>query len=282
MILEVEHSLVYSYTDVVSLNPHYFYLTPNATPYQRLISNELLVLPQADKLIKNVDQEGNIQHICFVNISTKRFVVKSDFKIESHDFNNFDFILFPYHTAKFPFSYPGRIAEYANIYFDVNLVHPLIKSFGDNLAKENNHDTINFLTELTLFISKNFEYISRERGDAVKAEETLMSKSGSCRDFSVFMMAVCASQGFLTRFVSGYLYGSDRHQHDLHAWVEVFLPGGGWRGFDPTEGQMVNKNYITLARSLEPAGISPVRGSFRGVLGVASALETHVSIREVV
>lgn len=280
MILDVEHRLSYNYSDFVNLNPHYFYLTPNVTPFQQILSFELSVFPEPEKLTRNLDQEGNIQHISFVNSLTRNFDVKTKFSIESTAFNTFDFIFFPFEASVFPFKYPGKLAWYTDIYFSSNPVHSTVKAFGDKFAREVNNDTIDFLMAVTTYISGNFRYISRERGEAVSAEETLRSGSGSCRDFSVLMMAVCTSQGMVARFVSGYLYGSDRHQHDLHAWVEVFLPGGGWRGFDPTEGQVVNENYITLANSLEPTGINPVRGSFRGALGVTSELETQVSILE--
>lgn len=280
MILEVEHRLSYRYSGFVRLNPHYFYLTPNLIPYQRLISYEMSVLPQADKLIRNIDQEGNIQHVCFVNIDTRMFEIKTVFSIESSDFNTYDFIFFPFETAKLPFRYPEKLARYTDIYFAVSEVSPEVRALAAQLAEEAGYSTIDFLSGVTTYISKRFRYISRERGEAMKPEETLRLGSGSCRDFSVLMMALCTAQGMVARFVSGYLFGSDRHEHDLHAWVEVFLPGGGWRGFDPTEGQAVNKNYIALANSLEPSGVNPVRGSFRGMPGVESELETYVSIRE--
>lgn len=280
MILEVEHRLSYRYSGFVHLNPHYFYLTPHLTPFQRLISYEMSVLPQADKLIRNIDQEGNIQHVCFVNMDTRLFEIKTAFAIESSDFNTYDFIFFPFETAKLPFRYPEKLARYTDIYFAVNTMNREVSRLSAQLAEEAGYSTLDFLSGVTTYISKNFRYISRERGEAMAPEETLRLGSGSCRDFSVLMMALCTAQGLVARFVSGYLFGSNRHEHDLHAWVEVFLPGGGWRGFDPTEGQSVNRNYITLANSLEPSGVNPVRGSFRGLPGVQSELETFVSIRE--
>ncbi|MCD8540442.1 MAG: transglutaminase family protein [Leadbetterella sp.] len=171
---------------------------------------------------------------------------------------------FPFEAAKLPFRYPEKLARYTDIYFAVSPVSEEISAISDQLAKEAGYSTIDFLSGVTTYISRNFRYISRERGAAMKPEETLRLGSGSCRDFSVLMMALCNAQGLVARFVSGYLFGIDRHEHDLHAWVEVFLPGGGWRGFDPTEGQAVNRNYIALANSLEPLGINPVRGTFRG------------------
>src|SRR5690606_29190408 len=188
MILEVEHRLSYRYNGYVHLNPHYFYLTPNLTPFQRLISFEMQVLPQADKLIRNIDQEGNIQHVCFVNTETRIFEVRTEFTIESSEFNTYDFIFFPFETAKLPFRYPEKLARYTDIYFAVNKMGGEVLALSAQLAREAGNSTLDFLTGVITYISRNFRYIARERGEAVEAEETLRLGSGSCRDFSVLMM----------------------------------------------------------------------------------------------
>jgi transglutaminase-like putative cysteine protease len=281
MILEVEHQLSYSYTDYVGLNPHNFFLSPKPTPYQYLINHELKILPKPDLLNKNIDQEGNIQHICFINLRLKTFEVNSKFSIKTDDFKGLNFVFFPFECTKIPFKYPQRMVKYVEFILNTKTISDEVKSYAFQIAERVNFSTLDFLMALTTQIHKNFRYISRERGDAVSADETLKTQSGSCRDFSVFMMEVCASVGMLARFVSGYLYGSELHQHDLHAWVEVLLPGGGWRGFDPTEGRVVDKKYIALAASIESVGLSPVRGTFRSSGHVDSVLNALVTIKEV-
>ncbi|MBP8156364.1 MAG: transglutaminase family protein [Leadbetterella sp.] len=280
MILEVEHQLSYSYSDYVGLNPHYFFLSPKPTPYQYLIIHELGILPKPDLLNKNIDQEGNIQHVCFINQRLKTFEVSSKFSIKTDNFKGLNFVFFPFECAKIPFKYPQRMEKYVEFILNSKVISDQVREYALSVAEKANYSTIDFLMEVTTQIHKNFRYISRERGDAVSADETLKSRSGSCRDFSVFMMEVCASVGILARFVSGYLYGSELHQHDLHAWVEVLLPGGGWRGFDPTEGRVVDKNYIALAASIESAGLNPVRGTFRASGHIDSVLNTLVTIKE--
>ncbi|MCP9763354.1 transglutaminase family protein [Lacihabitans soyangensis] len=281
MTLEVEHQLSYSYSDYVSLNPHYFFLSPKPTPYQYLVSHEMSILPSPDLLNKNIDQEGNLQHVCFINLKLKTFEVNSKFIIKSENFKGLNFVFFPFECAKIPFVYPKRMAKYVEFILATKVISEEVKAYALAAAERANHSTIDFLMEVTTHIHRNFRYISRERGDAEKADDTLKNQSGSCRDFSVFMMEVCASMGILARFVSGYLYGSELHQHDLHAWVEVLLPGGGWRGFDPTEGRVVDKNYIALAASIESAGLNPVRGTFRSSGNVESVLNTLVTIKEI-
>lgn len=281
MILDVEHQLSYSYSDYVGLNPHYFFLSPKPTPNQYLISHDLSILPRPDILNKNIDQEGNIQHVCFINLKLKTFEVNSRFSLKTEDFKGLNFVFFPFECAKIPFSYPHGMAKYIEFILGNKVILDEVKSLAVDLAEKANYKTIDFLMGLTTYIHKNFRYISRERGNALRAEETLKEQSGSCRDFSVLMIEVCAAMGILARFVSGYLYGSELHQHELHAWVEVLLPGGGWRGFDPTEGRIVDKNYITLAASIEPVGLNPVRGTFRSTGHVDSLLSTKVTIKSI-
>jgi transglutaminase-like putative cysteine protease len=93
---------------------------------------------------------------------------------------------------------------------------------------------------------------------------TWQQKEGTCRDFAILFMEVCRLIGIAVRFVSGYQQGdsnsSDRH---LHAWVEVYLPGAGWRGYDPTHGLAVADGHVALAASSLPRYAAPISGVFR-------------------
>ncbi|MFN8431602.1 MAG: transglutaminase family protein [Spirosomataceae bacterium] len=279
MIFEVEHRLKYSYSDYVGLNPHYLYLNPRPTPFQQILDCHLTILPKPDLLVKNIDQESNIQQLCYVNQMLKTFEVFSKFKIQSEPFHALNFVFFPFESAKIPFRYPGKLALNIEAILGNKRVDTSVKDFANQIAQKAKFDTIDFLMELTTEIHRKFEYVSRERGDANPGYLTLKTMQGSCRDFSVLMMEACAAVGLLSRFISGYLYGSELHQHDLHAWVEVLLPGGGWRGFDPTEGRVVDHNYIALASSIEDRGLTPIRGTFRSSSVVESMLDTQVIIK---
>ena len=103
------------------------------------------------------------------------------------------------------------------------------------------------------------------------AADTLRCGTGSCRDLTVLFMEVCRSQGLAARFVSGYQAGDPGQQdRELHAWPEVYLPGGGWRGFDPTLGLAVTDQHIAVACSWHPAGAAPVVGTIRGTAAQAA------------
>lgn len=278
MILEIEHVLTYSYSAPVSLNPHYLYLTPKPSPYQQILDHQINISPKPSYLVKNLDQEDNLQHVCYFQDKHEVFEVGTYTRINTEDFNTLDFVLYPFEAAKMPINYRGKLGVFGDKYIANKVLDSEVLAYGKAIADRTNYKTMDFLMEVCKCIKKDFSYVSRERGDAESSLYTLQHKEGSCRDFSVLMMDICASFGILARFVSGYLFGSELHEHDLHAWVEVLLPGGGWRGFDPTEGQVVNKNYIALASSIEPLGLNPVRGTFRGPQGVESVLKTKVKI----
>jgi transglutaminase-like putative cysteine protease len=120
----------------------------------------------------------------------------------------------------------------------------------------------------------------REEGEAKRADETFRSKEGSCRDLAVLFIDACRAQGIASRFVSGY-HESTVHQQKLymHAWGEVYLPGGGWRGFDPTLGMAVTEAHIPVAAAVDPRDAAPVAGTFRGT-GVGYKLAATITIAQ--
>jgi transglutaminase-like putative cysteine protease len=279
MILHLKHVLEYTYSEEVSLNPHYLYLSPKPTPYQQVFSQNLKVSPTPELTIKNMDQENNIQHVCFFNTKLKNLKVTSNIKIKSEAFNTLDFVFYPFESSKIPFSYKGNLGIYADYYLGKKNISFDVRAYAESIAEESNHNTIDFIMNIIKKIKADFQYISREMGEANPSYLTLITKEGTCRDFAVLMIDMCATKGIVARFVSGYLYGSELHRHELHAWVEVLLPGGGWRGFDPTEGKVVSENYVALASSLESQGLNPVRGTFRAFRNVESWLNTSVIIK---
>lgn len=280
MKLTVYHTLNYSYSAPVHLTPHYLYLTPRISPYQELISHQLTINPTPTPIIRNVDAETNIQHIAYINEPSDVFNLTSVIEVESKHFNPFDFVYFPFEAQHLPFAYIEREKILLTPYLNNEGITTLIHQTARELAANAGWETGRFLTNVSQYIQSNFSYITRPEGSAYPPEITLIQRSGSCRDFSVLMIAFCKAIGIAARFVSGYCYGAERHEHDLHAWVEVYLPGGGWRGFDPTEGHAIDERYLALAASAQPDHINPVTGSFKSDRGVRSSLETDIYIKQ--
>lgn len=278
MILSVEHTLHYTYSNLVSLTPHTIYLTPSVSPNQE-ISNYLLdIQPIPNLLYKNIDIESNNQFVVFFNYSCSWLSFKATFDITTHYFNPYHFIYFPFEAESLPFNYSDKEFSTLQPYLTQEGVTTLIHQFSRQIAADANWKTTDFLVKTSQYIRANFYYEKRLEGAAYSPETTLISKKGTCRDYAVLMIAACKSLGIAARFVSGYCYGSQLQAHELHAWVEVYLPGAGWRGFDPTEGKIVDNQYIKLASSAEAELINPVSGSFRG--NAFSNLTTYVNIQE--
>ena len=120
------------------------------------------------------------------------------------------------------------------------------------------------LVELTRTLHQTISYERREEGTAQSPAETLRRQRGACRDIAVLLAEMLRDLGLAARVVSGYLAGGkdSRAEGSLHAWTEVFLPGAGWIGLDPTNGIFCNDNFIPAAVGLRPADITPISGSF--------------------
>ena len=140
--------------------------------------------------------------------------------------------------------------------------------------------TYTLLQRLTSHIFKTLIYKSREEAGVQTAKETLTLGSGSCRDFAFLFMEIVKCLGLASRFVSGYLYAplmADQ-EGSTHAWAEVYLPGGGWKGFDPTIGDIVGQDHIPVAVSRLPTNVPPIAGSFSGVSDSTLSVGVWVSL----
>jgi transglutaminase-like putative cysteine protease len=276
MNLSIEHQLIYKYSHEVSLDPHRIYLYPKLSSNINLKHYAIEIVPKPTQISKNVDGEGNIQFVAFFNKKTTQLSIKATIEVHTEAFNPFDFVYFPFESSKLPFEYHKNELEILAPYIGKNEVTTLIDQTARNIAAEGDWGTNKFLLNLCKYINQNFQYLIREEGAPQDPEYTLIHKSGSCRDYSVFFIACCRALGLASRFVSGYYHTKSGQVNYLHAWVEVYLPGGGWRGFDPTQNNAVSNLHIPLASSCFPEAITPVKGTFRGKC--ISSLHTSVEV----
>jgi transglutaminase-like putative cysteine protease len=139
--------------------------------------------------------------------------------------------------------------------------------------------TYTLLLRLTLGIHQSFKYQSREAPGVQCFAETLQKQSGSCRDFANLLIEAARSLGLAARFVSGYLFAptSNAEPGATHAWAEVYLPGAGWKGFDPTIGELVSTKHIPVAVARWPESVPPVAGSYTGPPGATMQVGVWVS-----
>jgi transglutaminase-like putative cysteine protease len=134
-----------------------------------------------------------------------------------------------------------------------------------------------FLTQLVAIIQDRVKYTQRHLGPAWPAGRTLKERVGSCRDLAMLMIETCRSVGLPARFVSGYHLVEPRpKRYELHAWAEIYLPGAGWRGFDPSGRGAIDDRYIVVATSSKPPLTAAVTGTFSGPQGVESDMSWSI------
>ena len=155
---------------------------------------------------------------------------------------------------------------------------PSVLEMAQSVLQQANGNVGQFLTQLAQSIQSRCDYQQRLEGEALAPAVTLSQGSGTCRDFAVLFVAVCRAVGIAARFVSGYQEGDPEGPHDLHAWAEAYVPGGGWRGFDPTLGLAVGDRHITLATAIEPKQAGPVIGRLHPGQKAETSLESHIEL----
>ena len=263
MHLHVRHESEYIYDLPVALGPQTLYLYPRTYPYQRLLAYELTIDPEPSRIVRNVDVEGNVQQVAYFNHPTEHLRVTAEMELQSDEFNSFDFVLFPFETQRVPFRYLKPEQDLVQPYLERVGVTHRVEDWAKQIAAKAGWQTTAFLMALNQTI-REFTYEIREVGAPFAPEQTLILRKGSCRDYTTLFMAACRSLGIASRFVSGYLFGNPQQEHELHAWAEVYLPGAGWRGFDPTEGSVVVNRHIFLASTARPELAAPISGTFQG------------------
>jgi transglutaminase-like putative cysteine protease len=252
MRIFVDHSTVYHYDGEVHQEPHTFRLTPRTDASQRLIRHELEITPAPSGRSNCLDHDGNVVVEAWFSGPMTELAVRSSFEVETLRENPFDFFF-----GGADFGEPLRSA--LGPYLQGN-GSPAVEAFAATIA---NRDTLEFIAELNRAIFEGFEHTIRDEGPAESPETTLALRSGTCRDLAVLYCEVCRSVGIPARFVSGY-EASQQERRDMHAWAEVYLQGGGWRGYDPSQGLAVATSHVAVAAAADPRLAAPASGTYRG------------------
>lgn len=280
MRYQIVHTTTYTYDRAVTLAPHVLRLRPRCDVCQTLCSFALEVVPEPSKIYEVNDLEGNVLIWTRFGEQTDRLYFKVTSEVETHRSNPFDFFLELWAT-KLPIDYPASLLTQLQPYFQRDGLLAGVDSVVTQLAQEVYYavagDTVSFLTELNRRIHQSCKYIVRETGEPFPAALTWTQKSGSCRDLSVLFMEACRAIGLAARFVSGYQQGDSNQERELHAWAEVYLPGAGWRGYDPTNSIAVGDRHVALVASTLPRYAAPISGTFYGG-GSLSEMRSHISI----
>lgn len=264
---KIIHRTYYNYAGEVTLGPHELRLRPREDHDLRIESFLLNIAPTA-RLFWHRDVEGNSVCIANFDSSASQLAIESEAIIQQYNESPLDFIVSDY-AIGYPFFYrpddkvllspymafPGKEA--------VSLLNQWIANFwqaGERIQ------TYSLLQRLAAYIFRTLSYQVREEPGVQPAMKTLSCGTGSCRDFALLFMDAARCLGLASRFVSGYLHAPLMADHigATHAWAEVYLPGAGWKGFDPTIGEIAGSDHIAVAVARLPESVPPIGGTFVG------------------
>jgi transglutaminase-like putative cysteine protease len=286
--LNVRHRTTYRYSQRVEFGEHRLMSRPRDSHDLRLLDTSLLIDPRPDTLRWIHDVFGNSIAIATFDDLADTLIFESTFRARHYPGVSEAIVVEPY-ASQFPFSYCAADALDLGQTKERHFHDPdhLIDQWAKDVVEHTpGRRTFETLVAMTSAIRDQFQYIVREREGVQSPLETLELRSGSCRDFAVFMMEVVRSLGLGARFVSGYLY--DEHlvgaaggmvgSGATHAWVQVFLPGAGWVEFDPTNALVGGHKLIRVAVAREAAQAIPVAGSFKGPAQALLSLSVEVKV----
>ncbi|HIK55144.1 MAG TPA: transglutaminase family protein [Synechococcales cyanobacterium M55_K2018_004] len=287
MRYKIHHTTTYTYNRPVTLAPHIIRLRPRCDVTQSLQSFSVEITPQPSQLFETVDLDGNNLLVAyFSDLPIDLFSVDVVSVVETFRSNPFAYLLEPWATH-LPINYPAALEAQLQPYLlggATNFPHPdpVAVQLAHELWHTSGGNPISFLWELNQKIYHRCKHMVRDTGDPLPPGITWTGKTGSCRDVAVLFMEVCRAIGLAARFVSGYQEGDpDSDDRHLHAWAEVYLPGAGWRGYDPTQGLVVSDRHIALASSPSSPQAAPISGALKTGIGAKTTLEYHLSIKVV-
>jgi transglutaminase-like putative cysteine protease len=278
MTYQITHSTTYRYERPVRLATHLIRLRPRCDVSQTLNSFDLSIVPAPLRIVENIDLDGNNQlKVWFDNSKVDTLTITARSQITTHRYNPFDFLIEDW-AIQLPIDYPSSMLNQLSPYLSGS-IDPVADRLAQEILVNTQGNLIEFLTALNLLINRSCKYIVRETGDPFPASITWHQKTGSCRDLTVLFMAACRAVGLAARFVSGYEQGdleiAEKHPH---AWVEVYLPGAGWRGYDPSHGIVVQEQHIAVVASAYSQQTLPISGKLIDAVGIGSQMDYQLNI----
>ena len=287
--IAVDHLTEYRYERPVGFGEHSLYLRPRESQTIHVESFTLETRP-AGKVRWVRDCFNNV--VAVVSFGTTqsqelRFHCTMSFEIAEE--NPFDFIL-ESRASEFPFVYDDREKSALRAYLETEeaerwrVLDWAREELGSSIERR---ETIAFLTDLNLAIHRSIQYERRDEEGTQTSNETLERRRGSCRDMAELFVATSRQLGLAARFVSGYLYEPPSPEGassfnvaagSMHAWAEVYLPGAGWRGFDPTNGLLTDHHFLPAAVANRPDWVNPIQGQYLHLGPVQTQMDVTLSI----
>jgi transglutaminase-like putative cysteine protease len=277
--IRILHQTAYFYRAPVRLGPHRALLRPREGHDVQIVAAELELEPQGQvRWLRDI--YGNSVAVLTFSEPTQHFSVRSDVTVTIQSEGADECLLEPSATS-YPFQYaaneqieivPFRLPSYPHD-------GPAMQKWLLDLYRPGQLvDTWELLNRLNTRIFESFQYRFRLEYGVQLPCTTLNLGSGSCRDYAVFMMEAARHWGFAARFVTGYIQMAEGQHGATHAWTEIYLPGAGWQGYDPTNNKLAGFEHVSVAVAREQEKASPLAGAWEGPADAFDRMDVTVQV----
>lgn len=273
------HRTTYNYSSPVTFGPHRALMRPREGHDLRIVDTRVEIEPTATvRWLRDI--EGNSVAILTFAEPAARLCLQVEIDVDVCDDNPIECLMDP-QARSYPFQYspdeqvelvPYRLPSYP---YD----GPALQDWlGDLYQPGQVIDTFDLLCRLNTHIFQSLQYAAHNNPGVQLPHQTLALGGGSCRDYAVLMMEAARHWGFGARFVTGYIQMEEGQHGATHAWTEIYLPGAGWRGFDPTNNKLAGAEHISVAVARAQEKAMPLAGSWAGPADAFQSLEVSVQV----
>ena len=268
---KITHETTYQYSAPVFLEPHHFYFFPASRAHIRLIDFQINVSPDPAGLSARLDAEDNIYHQSWFLETQSMLKINTLTVVDVAPFNPFDLL-----KEEGMDDHPILSLYKDHVPLGQNLSNWILEKL-----KGENGDVLSCLSTCCRVVQNEWDHEVRYEENLMQPDECFSTKTGSCRDLSWMLIAAFRSLEIPARFISGYSHNPElKEGHELHAWLEVWVPGAGWVAGDPSAGILINEQYIPVTSSYDPVLTLPVQGIYRGSADSQMITEVKIDLIE--